>query len=165
MQASNSSTHHNLGPTVVLAFAMVVVAVVLTLGVAPGEAGAKASLGGTLSGSTSQGNPGWVRVSSSGRTIREASTTISVRCSFGPLVLPQKLRSVPITNGGRFKATLKDSSAEEGVTLHLFESFSGKFNAARTSVVVKSRIHLNFQEPDGTAETCDSGTVTLHASR
>ena len=54
---------------------------------------------------------------------------------------------------------------EEGVTLHLFESFSGRFNADRTSVVLKSRIHLDFRNPNGSTETCDSGTVTLHAGR
>ncbi len=166
MQASNSSLHRHVGlPMRVALAATLAVAVVLALMTATGEARAKAPLGGTLSGSTSQGNPGWIKVSSSGRTITETSITVSVKCPFGPIPLPQKVRGLSVTPAGRFKGVLEDTSVEEGITLHLFESFSGKFNGDRTRVVAKSRIRLNFQNPDGSTETCDSGTVTLHASR
>lgn len=165
MQASNSLHRQISLPTLAALAGAIAVAAILALGVAPSEASVKASVGGTLSGSTSQGNPGRIKISSSGRTLQEASVTIVVQCPVGPFLLPQKVRSIPVTRGGRFKATLEDTSVEEGITLHLFESFSGKFNADRTSVVAKSRIRLDFQTPDGSTETCDSGAVTLHASR
>lgn len=166
MQASNSSSRRHADPLTLAALATAIFMVaILVLGLGPSPAGAKGSLGGTLSGSTAQGNPGWIKVSSSGRTIRESSITIDVKCPVGVLPLPQKVRSIPITPGGRFKATLEDTSEKDGTTLHLFESFSGKFNSDRTNVTVKSRIRLNFQEADGSTETCDSGAVTMHASR
>ncbi|HEY6550799.1 MAG TPA: hypothetical protein VIY71_06325 [Solirubrobacterales bacterium] len=165
MQASNSTPARQLGLAVLAAVAATMAAATIFPLVVSGEAGAKASLGGTLSGSTSQGNPGLIRVSSNGRMVKEASLTVSVKCPVGPLPLPQKVRGLSIAPGGRFAGTLEDTSVEEGMTLHLFESFSGKFNADRTKVVAKSRIRLNFQEADGTTETCDSGVVTLRANR
>jgi hypothetical protein len=166
MQASNSSLHRRATlPALVALIATIVLGTALSLASTPSEASAKPSLGGTLSGSTSQGNPGRIKVSSNGRMIREVSITITVKCPVGPFLLPQKARSISITPSGRFKGTLEDTSEAEGITLHIFESLSGKFNADRTSVNVKSRLRLNFQAPDGTAEACDSGPVTLHATR
>lgn len=163
MQASNSSVHRSVG--LPMAAVASIATAVFALWLLPGEAVAKTSHGGTLSGSTSQGNPGRIRVSGSGAVIREASITVTVRCAFGPMLLPQKMRGVPIAPGGRFRESLEDAFVEEGITFHLFESFSGKFNADRTKVVVRSRIYLHLQGPEGTTETCDSGTVTLRAHR
>jgi hypothetical protein len=165
MQASNSPLHRPHGLQVLMAVVVSIAMVAFMLGALPAGAGAKALFGGTLSGSTSQGNPGRIKVSSNGRVIKEASITITVQCPFGPFLLPQKVRGLSIAPGGRYKGTLEDSSVDEGITLLIFESLSGKFNADRTSVAVQSRMRLEFQSPDGTAETCDSGPVTLHASR
>jgi len=166
MQALNDSPYRRFDPPVPGTFAAAIaMAAILVLALCPGAAGAKAHAGGTLSGSTSQGNPGWIKVSRSGLRIEGASITIAVQCPTGSFLLPQKVPSLSLTRGGRFGATLEGTSVEEGVTLHIFETFSGKFNADRTSVWAKSRIHLDFQNPDGTAETCDSDTVTLHATR
>jgi hypothetical protein len=165
MQATRSLSHRHFGLQVLAVLAALCVTAVLALGVAPSEAGARTSMAGSLSGSTSQGNPGRITVSSSGLMIKQASITVSVKCAIGPLLVPMKPRSVAVTPQGRFKATAEDAFTEEGLTVHLFESFSGKFNADRTSVVAKARIYVNFQDPTGAVETCDSGTVTLHARR
>ena len=60
MQASDSSPHRSVHPprTVALAVAIVAAALLFAAGLAPGEAGARSFLGGSLSGTTSQGNPG-----------------------------------------------------------------------------------------------------------
>lgn len=148
-------------PTVLVSIVMVAF---LVFGSAADKASAKASGGRTLSGSTSQGNPGFVKPSRSGLMITKASITISLNCSFGaPLLVPQKFISVPVTPSGRFKATVDESEVDEGVSTHLVESFSGKFNRQRTRVVTKSRIYISLHAPDGSVVTCDSGIVTLHA--
>src|SRR5262249_38305681 len=100
---------------------------------------------------------------SSGQTIKQASISIQVNCSFGPLILPQKLKSVPVTPGGRFKATGEANDVKEGVTLRLTETFSGKLNPDRTTAVTKSRVYIHLSAPDGSTEECDSGVVTMHA--
>lgn len=131
---------------------------------APGAAEAKQSVGGSLSGMTSQGMPGNLRVSSSGLTIKQASISVQVNCAFGPMILPQTLKSVPVTPGGRFKATGEATDVDEGITVRLTQTFSGKFNPDRTKVTTKSRIYVHLSAPDGSSEECDSGVVTMHAS-
>lgn len=165
-QAPSNPLHRQPRLTVLSALAVIIaLAAVFALGVIPNEASAKVSFAGTLSGSNSQGNPGQIRVSGDGRKVKEASLTIEVKCPFGSFLLPQKVRGLTITPSGRFGGTGEDTSTDEGVTLHISESISGRFNADRTSVWVKSRLRLDFQAPDGTTETCDSGSVSLHATR
>lgn len=141
----------------------IVMAALLVLATATDQAAAQARSGGTFHGLTSQGFSGYVKTSGSGVLIDKASIPIEVQCSLGPMLLPQQFRFVPVQPSGRFKETGTASVEEEGVTLDLFESFSGKFNRQRTSVVTKSRIYLTIHGPDGSVEKCDSGIVTMHA--
>jgi hypothetical protein len=116
----------------------------------------------TLSGITSQGQPGNIRLSGSGQMINEASITVQVDCSIGPMFLPQKFRLVPIKPGGSFRESLDGSDVDEdGTSIVLREAFSGKFNRDRTTAMVRTRIHLTIHDPDGTVIACDSGVVHL----
>jgi hypothetical protein len=126
---------------------------------------ATASSAGTLHGMTSQGFPGYIKTSSDGVFVERALIPVEVKCSFGPLVLPEKFELVPILPSGRFKETVEGSNVEEGVSVRVFESLSGRFNRQRTRVVTKTRIYLSAHAPDGSTETCDSGVVTMHAHK
>lgn len=151
-------------PTVVISALMVAL---LALGAATDPAAAKkAPTGGTLHGTTSQGLPGYVKTSYGGVLIAKSSIPIEVKCSSGSFLLPQTFKMVPISPGGRFKETAEGSTLdEEGVSVRIFESFSGKFNRQRTNVVTKSRIYATVHAPDGSVEKCDSGVVTMHAHK
>jgi hypothetical protein len=149
-------------PAVVVSVLMVAL---LALGTVTDPAAAKAPTGGTLRGTTSQGLPGYVKTSYGGVLIDKSSIPIEVRCSFGPMFLPQTFKMVVISPGGRFKETAEGSDLDEGVSVRIFESFSGKFNRQRTRVVTKSRIYATIHSPDGSVEKSDSGVVTMHAHR
>ena len=128
----------------------------------PGAADAKSPT--TLSGVTSQGMPGNIRVSGSGRMINEASISVQLNCSIGPVIVPQKLRLVPVKPGGTFKESLEGSDVDEdGTSVRIYETFSGRFNGDRTSALTKSRVYMTIHATDGTVVKCDSGVVRLRA--
>jgi hypothetical protein len=162
MQATKSLSHRHLGPQVLATLASVVVSALLVFGSATDQAAAKGG-GGVFRGTTSQGYPGYVKTSSFGYLIDKATIPVLVKCSFGPMLLPQKFEFVTVAPNGRFKETGSGAAEEEGLSLQFTESLSGRFDKQRTSVVTKSRIHLVFHAPDGSAEECDSGVVTMHA--
>ena len=148
-------------PTVLVSVAMVALFV---LGSPAEDAGAQGLRGATYHGVTSQGYPGVVKTSGpGGSTVQKASITIAIQCSSGPLFVPQTPRNLTIAPGGRFKGTAEGTDVKEGIEISVFESFSGKFNRQRTSVVTKSRITVSVHAPDGSSESCDSGVVTMHA--
>jgi uncharacterized protein DUF4234 len=165
IEPSGGPPPRHVGPAKVAALSICAVLAILALGTGATTAEAKASRGGTLSGMTSQGNPGRIKVSRSGRVVREAALTIDVHCPEGSALLPLKARGLQISRGGRFSGRLEDTWTEEGVTVHLFESLTGRFNSARTSVRTRARIRISTEAEDGSSETCDSGPVTLHATR
>lgn len=142
---------------------VVVSALLLVLGSGTSQAVAKGGGVGVFRGTTSQGYPGYIKTSSFGYLIDKATIPVLVKCSFGPMLLPQKFQMMMVAPNGRFKETGSGAAEEEGVTLQLTESLSGRFNKQRTSVVTKSRIHLIFHAPDGSVEECDSGIVTMRA--
>jgi hypothetical protein len=101
--------------------------------------------------------------------ISEASITVQVQCSDGqaafPMFLPEKYHLVPVKPGGTFKESVEASDVDEdGTSVLVRETFTGKFNRARTSVMAKTRLHLTVRETDGTFLTCDSGVVRLRAN-
>ncbi len=138
----------------------------LALGIASAvaPAAAKAPGGGELGGLTSQGLPSYVETSNSGRKIDVAVLTIAAHCSNGgALIFPQVWQSVPIAGNGVFKATDSDSSVEEGMSVEISETFSGRFNRERTAAVTKARTVVTFHNPDGSMLQCDSRNVNLRA--
>jgi hypothetical protein len=146
-------------PTVVVS---VLMCALLALGVTTDRASAKGGHG-VFRGTTSQGYPGYIKTSSYGYIIDKATVPLLVECTFGPLLLPQKFQLIFVHPDGRFKETASGVSEEEGVTMQLNESFSGRFNRQHTSVVTKSRLHITFHTPEGSVGECDSGIVTMHA--
>jgi len=165
MHASTDTHRHGSRLRIAGVTAVLVLAAVLSPALAPAQSGARSSLGGTLSGTTSQGNPARITVARSGRKIRQLSITIEIHCGFGPLLVPQRARSLTIARSGRFAGRLEHTESEEEVVLNFRESVSGRFNADRTSARVRSRVHIEVHAPDGSSEACDSGVVTLHATR
>jgi len=145
--------------------ATLAVCAVCVLGLASGAAAAKVSRGGTLNGSTSQGYPATVKVSRSGRMVREVAITVLVRCQEGGFFAPLKARGLPISPGGRFSGRLEDTQVEEGTTVHLFESIAGRFNTNRTKLTARSRVRVSAEAEDGSSEVCDSGSVKFHVAR
>jgi hypothetical protein len=107
--------------------------------------------------------PGYVKTEVRGFLIRKSYIPVQAKCSFGPLLLAQTFQFVPVSPGGRFRETAEGSNVDEGSTVRVFQTFSGKFNRMHTGVVTKSRIYATIHSPDGSVEKCDSGVVTMHA--
>jgi len=165
MQAMKTLSHRHLGPQVLATLASVVVSALLVFGSATDQAAARGGGGGVFRGTTSQGYPGYVKTSSFGYLIDRVTIPVLVKCSFGPMLLPQKFQLVTVKPNGQFKETASGATEEERVSLQFTESLSGRFDKQRTSVVTKSRMHFIFHASDGSTEECDSGIVTMHAHK
>ena len=135
-------------------------------GVPDGVASAKGSdsVGGVLAGMTSQGWPALLEVSNDGRQIQQAIAAIDLTCTSGDaFAIPDPWVAVPIAPRGTFKATFHDTFVEEGISIEISDSISGKFNRKRTKVSTKSRLQITFRGADGSVDSCDSGNVSLRA--
>ena len=163
MKAMRTLSHRHFGSQVFATLVSVVASALLVFGSGTDQAAAKGAGGGVFRGTTSQGYPGYIKTSSFGYLIDRATIPVLVKCSFGPMLLPQKLELVTVRPNGQFKETASGASEDEGLLTQVTESFSGRFNKQRTSVVTKSQMHFIFHESDGTTEECDSGVVTMHA--
>ena len=66
---------------------------------------------------------------------------------------------------GTFKAVYRDSFTDEGATIEVDDSFTGRVNRARTAITGTWRNKMVVREPDGSVDTCDSGVLRFTARR
>ena len=120
----------------------------------------------TYGGTTSKGWPVFAQVTSNGRLIKRIVGGISADCTQGGMyVFPSEWRNVPISRARTFRVSYHDSDTlDDGVEVTVSETLSGKLNRARTRISAKWHASTTFRSPDGTVDTCDTGTlgVALH---
>jgi hypothetical protein len=144
---------------------IVIVVALLSLAATTDSADAKARRG-AFKGVTSQGYAGYLKTSAGGFLIDKASIPVEVTCTDGSkLLLPQTFELVVVKPNGRFRESGEGSSVEEGVSVRISETLSGRFNRNHTRVTTRSRTYASVHFPDGTFVTCDSGPVTMRAHR
>ena len=79
--------------------------------------------------------------------------------------VPSEWRSVPISRAGTFRVSYRDSDTlDDGVGVTVSETLSGKINRAHTRISARWHATTTFRSPDGTVNTCDTGTlgIALH---
>jgi hypothetical protein len=119
-----------------------------------------------LGGLTSQRFPVMIEVSKNGRQIKRAAAGINLPCSMGGSVtFPDRWTRITVSRRGSFKATYRDAFTDEGAVVTVSDSLEGKLNASRTVVTGRWRNTMVSREPNGTVETCDSGSVRFSARR
>jgi hypothetical protein len=117
-----------------------------------------------LGGLTSAGWPATLALSGGGRTIKTAVVGVDLRCSDGEeFALADPWLLVPVKSNGAFKARFDDSITDQGATVDISDSLSGKFNRERTKVSAKLSLQMTVHAPDGSVLSCDSGNVSLRA--
>ena len=133
----------------------------------PTEAKAEHSQGGTvrLGGLTSNGWPVHIQLAGNGKVIVRAVGAISLPCTKGgSVVFKDQWRYVSVRRGS-FKAVRRDSFTDQGATIEIEDSFTGKVNRARTAIKGTWRNKMVVREPDGSVDTCDSGVLRFTARR
>jgi hypothetical protein len=119
-----------------------------------------------LGGLTSQGFPVLMEVARNGRQVKRAVAGIGLRCSAGGRFADSdSWTRIPVNRRGSFKATYRDSFMSEGDQVTISDSVEGKVNAKRTGVTGHWRNIMVVREPNGTVDTCDSGSVRFSARR
>lgn len=117
-------------------------------------------------GITSNGWPVFAEVTSNGRMIKRMVGAIASDCTQGETsVFPSEWRNVPISRARTFRASYQDSDTlDDGVEVTLSETVSGKLNRAHTRISARWHATITMRSPDGTVDTCDTGTlgVSLH---
>ena len=117
-------------------------------------------------GTTSNGWPVFAEVTSNGRKIKRIVGTIAADCTQGgELVFPSTWRDLRVTRAGAFRARYENTDTlDNGVDVTASEALSGKLNRAHTRISVRWHASTTFRSPDGTVDTCDTGTlgVALH---
>ena len=119
----------------------------------------------TFGGLTSDGWPVMAQVTSDGRRVKRIVGAIYATCSQGGgFAAPSQWRDLRINRSGVFKASSHDSAVVEGEEVTVSETLVGKVNRARTKLSGTWRASTTFKEPDGTTDSCDSGSLrfSLH---
>jgi hypothetical protein len=122
--------------------------------------------GGVLAGTTSQRWPAMFELVADGRMIKRAVIGVELKCSDGGTVpLPDPWLFVPVKRNGTFRATFHDTISDEGQTLEISDSLSGRFNRTRSRVSATLRTRMTFSSgvPGDPPVSCDSGNVKLRA--
>lgn len=115
-----------------------------------------AMYGGTNAG----GWPVFAQVTRNGRMIKRIVGAIAADCTQGGmLVVPSEWRNVPISRARTFRTAYHDTDTVEGVEVTMSETLSGRLNRARSRMSAKWRATATFRSPDGTVDTCDTGTL------
>lgn len=117
-------------------------------------------------GMTSNGWPVFAEVRRDGRLIKRIVGTIAAGCTDGGMFfVPSEWRSVPISRARTFRVSYRDSDTlDDGVEVTVSETLSGKINRAHTRISASWHATTTFRSPDGTVNTCDTGTlgIALH---
>jgi hypothetical protein len=151
-------------PIAILTFLLSPGAVALA---SPGDGAARGSSAKpvVLGGLTSKGWPVYIQLSGNGKRIIRAVGAIEANCSKGgSFSVPDRWTDVPVRHR-RFKATLRDSFTDNGETVDIDDTFSGKVNRKRTVVSGTWQTKTAFHEADGSVDTCDSGVLKFTARR
>ena len=133
----------------------------------PTDAVAENSRAGTvrLGGLTSNGWPVHIQLARNGKLIVRAVGAIELPCTKGgSMVFKDKWDYVAVRRS-TFKAVYRDSFTDEGATIEVDDSFTGKVNRARTAITGTWRNKMVVREPDGSIDTCDSGVLRFTARR
>jgi hypothetical protein len=153
-----------------LVSAMAVVAVVTASSMGTEPAMAKASsaaqrlAGVVYGGRLSNGWPVVVEVTRDGRMIKRAVAGIDADCTDGGrAAFFSGWRNLPISRRGAFKASFHDSSLNGDTEVISSETFTGKFNRARTRLTGTWRSSTTFRHPDGSINVCDTGALSVSA--
>jgi hypothetical protein len=119
-----------------------------------------------LGGFTSQNWPVVLEVSSSGKRIGLAATTLAMSCTSGvSFPLGDGWQRLTIGPGGKVRA-LFTIPASAGSTVSITggtDSFSGTLDRKRAMFTGSWDLQLNYSMSDGTTDQCDSGRVTFAA--
>lgn len=133
----------------------------------PHDGGAQSSRSGKLAlgGLTSNGWPVYIELAGNGRSIVRAVGAIDAPCTKGgSTTFDDKWARVPVRRGS-FKAAYRDSFSDQGATIDVDDSFTGKVNRARTAITGTWRNKMVIHEPDGSVDSCDSGVLRFKARR
>lgn len=129
----------------------------------PSAAGSTVAMFG---GTTSKGWPVFAQVSANGRMIKRIVGAITADCTQGGMwMFPSDWRRVPISRAGTFRVAFHDSDTlDDGVEVTVSETLSGRLNRAHTRISARWHATSTLRSPDGTVDTCDTGTlgVALH---
>lgn len=119
-----------------------------------------------LGGLTSQDFPVLIDVSKNGRQLTRAVVGIGLRCSSGNRVATTSgWTRVRVSAGRTFKATHRETFTEQGAVITASASLVGKLNARRTVATGRWTTRMVSRDPNGTVDTCDSGSVSFKARR
>jgi hypothetical protein len=117
-------------------------------------------------GLTSDGWPVVAEVTADGRKVKRIVGAIYATCSRGgSLAFPSQWHDLRISRSRTFKASYHDSEVVDGVEVTMSESLVGKVNRTRTKLSGTWRASTTFKEPDGTTDTCDSGSLKFGLHR
>jgi hypothetical protein len=117
-------------------------------------------------GLTADGWPVVAEVTADGRKVKRIVGAISASCSQGgSLAFPSQWHDLRISRSRTFKASYHDSEVVDGVEVTMSESLVGKLNSTRTKLSGIWRASTTFKEPDGTTDTCDSGSLKFSLHR
>ena len=127
---------------------------------------AQFSSGSILGGATSNGWPVVVELTRNGRMIKHAVAALSADCTQGGrFIYPSEWAFLRISRSGTFRTSWEDTDVYDGTQVHLTETFTGKFNRARTRLTATMRASTTFRMPDGTEDVCDTGALKITARR
>ena len=112
-------------------------------------------------GTTSNGWPVFAEVRRDGRQIKRIVGTIAADCTDGGMLfVPSEWRSVAISRARTFRVSSRDSDTlDDGIEVTMSETLSGKINRAHTRISARWHATTTFRSPDGTVNTCDTGTL------
>jgi hypothetical protein len=120
----------------------------------------------TFGGLTSDGWPVMAQVTSDGRRVKRIVGAIYATCSQGGgFAIPSEWRDLRISRSGAFKASYHDTGVVDGEEVMMSETLVGKVNRARTKLSGTWRASTTVKEPDGTTDTCDSGSLKFSLHR
>jgi hypothetical protein len=125
--------------------------------------------GPMLGGFTSQGWPGFFRLSPNGRMLVIGAIGVEMSCqrSGDQFSMADEWSGVRIASGGRLHASLAGPPRllSDGTTVSVSDSIAAVVNRAHTRLSGTWQLHATFAQPGQPVDHCSSGTVRFTATR
>jgi hypothetical protein len=119
-----------------------------------------------LGGLTSQSWPFVIQPSKNGKAVRFAAAGLEMTCTSGDQFgVPDGWAHLPISRNGavHISGAVQPSPGSTVSITGGNDSFTGRFNRARTEFSGVWDLHLNYSMSNGQTDSCDSGQVKVAA--